>query len=418
MNRMIVSAGSCCRTIALLLLCLFLVQAESVGNDQSLAVVARGIASVDGVQVEPEAAFAELLSAYNLFLDPQQQVPNEGVIPYELNTPHFADHAMLRRFLWLPPGESCHYQSDGQIEYPHGAVIVSTVSYPFDQRQPELGHKLVETRLWIRRSSGWEGAQYVWNDQATDARLALVGHQVDVQWTDLTGTIHQHRYRVPNRNQCIQCHAINDQLVPLGPMHARNLHRSVDYSFGSESQLQHWSTIGLLTGLPENAEVIPHVPKWNQPDSGDLDSRARAYLDMNCSGCHRPGGIAMTSGLDLRFEQREPVRFGIYKAPVAAGRAAGNGRFVIEPGQPDKSILLRRLESTDPGIRMPIVGRSLVDEEGVQLIRDWISAMQYAELTAQQQELDQRVIGFQQRLASGEPFPDDRLPEVNVPGSE
>ncbi|MEZ6079927.1 MAG: hypothetical protein R3C56_30910 [Pirellulaceae bacterium] len=64
----------------------------------------------------------------------------------------------------------------------------------------------------------------------------------------------------------------------------------------------------------------------------EMSIHARAYLDMNCSSCHRPGGIGFTSGLDLRYEQDEPVRFGVYKAPVAAGRSAGNARFVIKPG--------------------------------------------------------------------------------------
>ncbi|MEZ6079928.1 MAG: hypothetical protein R3C56_30915 [Pirellulaceae bacterium] len=48
-----------------------------------------------------------------------------------------------------------------------------------------------------------------------------------------------------------------------------------------------------------------------------------------------------------------------------------------------------RLRSTDPGIRMPIVGRGLMHEEGVELIRQWISEMKYPEMAAHQDRLDQ-----------------------------
>jgi hypothetical protein len=33
------------------------------------------------------------------------------------------------------------------------------------------------------------------------------------------------------------------------------------------------------------------------------------------------------------------------------------------------------MESTDPGIAMPELGRSTVHEEGVELLRQWIAAM-------------------------------------------
>ncbi len=109
---------------------------------------------------------------------------------------------------------------------------------------------------------------------------------------------------------------------------------------------------------------------------------------MNCSNCHRPDGLAATSGLDLRYEQRIPVRYGVFKAPVAAGRGVGNGRFGIEPGHPARSILAYRLAATDPGVRMPIVGRGTTHEEGLALIEDWIASMEFPEMAAAQSAAD------------------------------
>jgi hypothetical protein len=45
------------------------------------------------------------------------------------------------------------------------------------------------------------------------------------------------------------------------------------------------------------------------------------------------------------------------------------------PGQPQQSILYYRIASTDPEIMMPELGKKLVHEEGVALIRDWIASL-------------------------------------------
>jgi hypothetical protein len=60
---------------------------------------------------------------------------------------------------------------------------------------------------------------------------------------------------------------------------------------------------------------------------------------------------------------------------VAAGRGSGGREFSIQPGNPDASILVHRMESSEPGIMMPQFGRSMAHKEGVALIRSWISAM-------------------------------------------
>ena len=49
--------------------------------------------------------------------------------------------------------------------------------------------------------------------------------------------------------------------------------------------------------------------------------------------------------------------------------------FAIAPGDPAHSFLIYRLESTDPGIAMPEVGRSTVHREGAALLRQWIAEM-------------------------------------------
>lgn len=103
--------------------------------------------------------------------------------------------------------------------------------------------------------------------------------------------------------------------------------------------------------------------------------RARAWLEINCASCHNPRGPARTSGLFLEYDQLEPTALGVCKPPVAAGRGSGGRAYGIVPGDPDASILTFRIESTELDIKMPELGRNLVDAEGVALIRAWIAAM-------------------------------------------
>src|SRR3546814_5488898 len=102
--------------------------------------------------------------------------------------------------------------------------------------------------------------------------------------------------------------------------------------------------------VPEGSDTMP---MWDARGEGDVAASARAYLDANCAHCHRPGATASNSGLDLRWEQDDPHSYGVFKRPVAAGRGAGGLEFSIVPGEPDRSILLHRMNSIEPGVAMP-----------------------------------------------------------------
>jgi len=117
---------------------------------------------------------------------------------------------------------------------------------------------------------------------------------------------------------------------------------------------------------------------WNDPTTGTLDQRARAWLEINCAHCHNPDGPARTSGLDLLATQTDSSKMGMRKTPTAAGRGSGGRFYDIVAGKPDASILVYRIESKEPGVMMPELSRRLIDEEGVKLIRAWIASMKPA----------------------------------------
>ena len=47
----------------------------------------------------------------------------------------------------------------------------------------------------------------------------------------------------------------------------------------------------------------------------------------------------------------------------------------IDPGRPEKSILYFRMNSLDPGVMMPELGRSTLDQEGLDLIAAYIRSL-------------------------------------------
>jgi uncharacterized repeat protein (TIGR03806 family) len=326
--------------------------------------------------VDLEALMAETpapkLSDYRLFTDASARRPAARLTPYALNTPLFSDYAEKFRFLYLPPGAKARYRADGVLDLPVGATLVKTFAYPADFRRPGEQVRYLETRLLIHKPSGWVALAYVWNAEQTEAVLKRAGARIDVSFVDGHGQARTVDYPVPNQNQCKECHQLDKALTPIGPK-ARNLNGDYAYAEGRENQLVHWGRLGLLEGAPAPARA-PRTARWDDP-AEPLEARARAYLDANCAHCHNPRAVASNSGLFLNVEETRPAQLGVGKHPVAAGRGSGDLKVGIAPGHPEDSILVYRMASTEPGVMMPELGRSLAHEEGLKLVRDWIAGM-------------------------------------------
>jgi uncharacterized repeat protein (TIGR03806 family) len=339
------------------------------------------VAEGRGVSFDADATLCDRLSSYRFFVGQSSMpaelaelAPNQGVVPYDLNSPLFSDYTAKYRFVWLPPGTSMSYHDTGSFDMPVGTALLKTFAYLDDIREPQGGRRLLETRILYRTSSAWEGITYVWNEDQTEAYRQVAGDIIPASWIHHDGQERQIAYSVPNKNQCKNCHEEHDDVVgPIGPK-ARHLNRDLPDVGGN--QLVHLAEIGYLTGLPADPAAVPRAPVWDDETSGTLDERARAWLDINCAHCHNPSGAARTSGLDLSHDQTNPYEYGVCKSPVAAGGGSGGRLYNIVPGQPDDSILVYRIESTALDVRMPEVGRQLVDEGGVALIRAWIAAME------------------------------------------
>ena len=159
----------------------------------------------------------------------------------------------------------------------------------------------------------------------------------------------------------------------FGPT-ARQLNKEYHYHNEVKNQLEKWNHLHMIEKLPSLSE-IPKIANWDDPTSGTIDQRARAWLDINCAHCHNTKGPAKTSGLFLDYYEDNSKALGIFKTPIAAGRGSGGLKYAIVPGKPNESILVYRFDSTDPGIMMPELGRTLVHTEGLNLIKNWIISL-------------------------------------------
>ncbi len=310
---------------------------------------------------------APRLSDYGLFEDVAAHVPARGVIPYDLVNSLFSDHAAKHRFVFVPEGRAAAYSEDRIFAFPVGTVLVKTFSFAPDMREPGDGSYFVETRLLIRKQDAWAAYPYIWTEDGQDAVYSPVGGRRIVETVSPQGLALSLDYHIPNQNQCKTCHQSGRDIEPIGPK-ARDLNHIGPRGV---NQLEDWSAIGMLSGLPGSPPAAPAIQ--------DLDlaigDRARAWLDINCAHCHKPDGSASNSGLWLDAGVTEPIRIGIGKRPVAAGRGSGGLFEVIVPGRPEESILYYRLAASEPGVRMPDIGRSVEDPEGLALIRDWIASL-------------------------------------------
>ena len=313
-----------------------------------------------------------LLSEYNFFQNIKGQVPNKGVIPYHIANPLFSDYTYKFRFVSMPDGSVASYNHDQVFDFPIGTTIIKTFAYPVDDRNLKKGFQLLETRLLIHKKEGWIPVSYIWNDNQTDAEREFIGKTIETSWVDKNGVSQNVRYRVPNINQCKSCHQLNKVIKPIGPK-GRNMNVDFLYEEGKKNQLEYWEFNELLIKLPKKKISKPAI--WDN-ELFSVPERARAYLDSNCAHCHRKGGSAGNSGFYLSLEQADGVALGIRKRPVAAGRGSGGMAYVIDPGKPEDSILLYRMASTDPGIMMPELSRSLNHKEALPLIYDWIKEIE------------------------------------------
>jgi uncharacterized repeat protein (TIGR03806 family) len=311
------------------------------------------------------------LSEYHFFDgDMKLQNPVYGVIPYKPTSSLFSDYALKKRFIWLPNNTKATYNSDFEIlDLPVGAALVKTFYY--DHVQPSNATQIIETRVLIKKATGWIVAEYVWNDEQTEATLQLSGSTKTISWMDNTNTIKTADYKIPSEANCYICHNVNNVTLPIG-IKPQSLNSNYVYSEGSKNQLSKLISIGYLeNNLPQTIVSVVDYEDTAQP----LNLRMRSYFDVNCAHCHQDGGYGSFYVMRFAFNKTtNPVNLGICMTAnhVVPGNRATE---IVKPFDINRSLLYYRVSTNDPYYRMPFLGRTIRDEEGIQLITDWINSL-------------------------------------------
>ncbi len=342
---------------------------EELSNEAIVTINATPIVVGDLASVP----FANL-SDYHFFIgDIKNLIPSLNVIPYEPASGLFTDYALKKRFLWMPAGVTATYDADNTtLIFPIGTILIKNFYY--NTIQPGNTTKIIETRLMVRRTDRWYFYEYVWNDAQTDAALVAGSdfENGDIKYFTFTkpnGEVVNEEYRIPSESECYACHKINEVRTPIGTK-PQNINFNFAYSQGTKNQLQKLLEQGYLQSYPSSVNTTVDYHDTTQP----LDLRFRSYVDANCAHCHQDLGRCDYRALRFNFgETTDLANMGV--CVQADEVISPTLQKLITPGNYNKSILHYRLNTNDESERMPLLGRTIVHDEGIALVRDYILSL-------------------------------------------
>lgn len=312
-------------------------------------------------------AAPQKLSQTGYFSDLSLLTPSKGFIEYSVAMPLWSDGAKKRRWIRVPAGASIQAVSNTHWGYPVGTVFLK-----FFEMEVRPGvYKRLELRIFQRvseqeSSRGWLSFSYKWNESGTDADLVEHSLAEDLEMIDASGKAEKVRWIYPDQQACMMCHGhsewqgndIRRKARPLG----FNTFQLNSARF-EESELKK-----VLQAIPVDGLGTPQALPYFEEKN-----RARAYLASNCAHCHSPEGNASHIRIDFRYET-ELSKMRIVNYPATHGSLGANSAARVSPGIPEKSVVYLRMKDTG-FYRMPIVGSTRVDQEGVQWVAEWIRGL-------------------------------------------
>lgn len=298
-------------------------------------------------------SFPRLLSQTGLFQSTKDHQPAAGLVAYDVSAPLWSDGADKMRFIAIPGEGKIDIVNHNRWNFPVGTVLVKTF---------QLGSRRLETRLLTLQPSAstreqWAGYVYVWNDAQTDAEL--IGKDSLEKTYELAGGRKQ-TWQFPSRTDCMICH--NEKAGFALGVNTWQMNRP--------GQLARLAANSLFS-KPVPA-AAPALPDPYDAASASLEQRARAYLHGNCAHCHQPGAggnADLRLPFNVKLADTQMVGLDPYH-----GNMGVSGAKLLEPGDPDRSVVLLRTATRNTG-RMPHIGTLEVDQRAVDLLRAWIQSI-------------------------------------------
>lgn len=328
----------------------------------------------------PPVALPKKLSETKLFTNLAKLTPAPFLIPYDVNSPLWSDGASKQRWLAIPTGKRVEFSSTGAWKFPDGSVFVKHFELPKVGADGKTTATVrLETRVLVRDASGYVyGASYRWRPDNSDADLVETGRNASVVIAaGLKGAPDKtQNWFFPGRQDCLTCHTRPSGGV-LG-VNTRQLNRAFRYRDTgiTDNQLRTLSAIHLFEKVLTDAELAEQGRLVAADDLDEpIESRARSYLDSNCSHCHQPGGAH--AFWDARYETTLDAA-GIVNGLVNNNLGHNEAKVVV-PRDWTRSILFKRISVAGQPHSMPPLAKQRVDKTGIGLIAEWIASMEVEE---------------------------------------
>jgi hypothetical protein len=296
------------------------------------------------VRKQPDGTYAKL-SDTGLFCDISQGTIDRHARAFAPEIPLWSDGADKSRVMRIPPGTQIDTTDMDKWVFPVGMKI---------WKEFRLNGKKIETRLLEKRpDKSWLMVAFQWNAGQTDAFPVPDGVR------NANGT----RHDIPPTAQCRECHG-----------------RSADVSIGVSALMlarsNPWATT--LSDLIWERKLTKNPDRPIQFPGNASTSKALAYLQANCSSCHR--GATAPEGLDLSTSvlDQAPEDTAVYRTAVnraLTGWVEQGLTLRVAPGSPDASGVVARMSTREPGDQMPEIATKIIDPAGIAIIREWIGQL-------------------------------------------
>lgn len=296
--------------------------------------------------------FPQLLSETGCFSQTSTGVEvDDALVPYDVASSLYTDGAEKNRWMAIPDESEITVTESGDFIYPVGSVLI---------KEFLLGGEKIETRLLMKNDiDTWNGYTYEWNETQTEAHLLPSGKTV------VTEGIH---YQIPNRVQCQNCHnsSINGA---IGPEFVQ-LNFETEYKDGvKENQIAYLTDIGYLeSSAIDKINELTVLPDYHDA-AIENEQRVGSFVHSNCAYCHNPTGSAR-GDIDFSWPIKEQWN-ACNKDPQISTLGIPDAKLIF-PGQPEKSIIYKRLNTTE-SYQMPPIGRSTIQHEVVDLLSLYIN---------------------------------------------
>ncbi len=318
------------------------------------------------------------LSDTHLFRNLSTMKPPSAVVPYAVRSPLWSDGLSKHRFAYVPAGQTALMTASGTVTFPPGSMMVKHFELPPTAKPVGGRSRKLETRVLVVGTETTYGVTYRWNAQGTDANLVI--DAVDETIADEVSA-ESRTWHYPSSGECWSCHRAENRVLAF---RGEQLNfaiadgaEGVDGGAGGLGQLAALASKGIFD--TQSLGLSPAALAQPSDKAASIEARASAWLEANCSSCHHPGasylgGATWNALPGVAPENRALVNAPHHNASMATAFGLLNASLVA-PGNAKGSILYQRINATDPDLRMPPLGRTRVDPEGVAIIEAWINSL-------------------------------------------